>query len=370
MRATPPVRCVRPSRRMPVRTAAPARRAFLAVAAALLLSPLALAACSGGEDATPLTRPCTDGGRDLVAGFYAYFAPVSYSAGEGPDSPDFGTHLGYEADLLTALELMEGAGLSFDRRPIEPWADIWLRSAGDGYDIIGGGITILDSRRRDASGAEVVAFTSGHIAFRQSLLVRAEDAERLRDHDALTSADRVGVLANTTGEARLLQLTGLADVDGVLAAGVRIETRAGEIVADGSDAYVITAAAFSPAALDGRRLLSPPAGGMPQVVYLGGELGEAELLEALASGEVDAIARGEIGNRAAVRVSGGAFAVTALDPATEWGGFTLSIDDTALRECIDAKINYLTDGRRIGYAEWVDDPSVFRQRADQWNEER
>ena len=40
------------------------------------------------------------------------------------------------------------------------------------YDIVGGGITILDSRTRDEMGNQVVTFTSGHIVFRQSLLVR------------------------------------------------------------------------------------------------------------------------------------------------------------------------------------------------------
>lgn len=335
----------------------------------IALAPALLATCGGGDSApaSPLAAPCADEERVLTAGFYAYFAPVSASAGDGPDAPDFHTHIGYEADLLTALEAMEGAGLTFDRRAIEPWPGIWLLSAAPEYDIIGGGITILDSRRRDASGAEVVVFTSGHIAFRQSLLVRAEDAERLRSHDALTSADRVGALAGTTGEARLLQLTGIVDANGVLAAGVRIETPGGAVVADGTSAYAITAAGAS-LALDGRQRLLPPSPDMPQVIYLGEERGEDELIEALASGAIHAIARGEIGNRDAASVSGGALAVTALDPEVEWGGFALSIDDTDLAVCIDAKLNYLTDNRRIGYAEWADDPGIFLRRARAWNQ--
>ncbi|MCY4447842.1 MAG: hypothetical protein OXE02_03215, partial [Chloroflexi bacterium] len=76
--------------------------------------------------------------RVLNVGFYAYFAPVSYSADPAPASPGFNTHLGYEADLLTALEAMEGAGLTFSRRGIAHWDDIWLRSAGTEYDIVGG----------------------------------------------------------------------------------------------------------------------------------------------------------------------------------------------------------------------------------------
>ena len=299
-------------------------------------------------------------------GFYAFFAPVSYSADENPDSAGFNTHLGYESDLLTALEAMEGAGLSFARKPIAPWDDIWLRSAGSEYDIVGGGITILDARTRNAAGETVVAFTSGHIAFRQSLLVRVEDADRLAGHDRLTSDVRVGALIGTTGEARLLVLTGLANADGVLAAGTRIETPQGEVVADGSAEYFITAAGESPS-LAGRRSLYPPSDTLPQVVYLGDASGEVELLDALVDGSIDAIARGEIGNRDAEHEHGDAFAVTALDSESEDGGFTLAVDDMDLLACLDEKVNYLTDDRSIGYGEWRGDPSVFMRRAEMWN---
>ena len=198
---------------------------------------------------------CAD--RVLNFGFFAFFSPVSSSADPDPDAAGFNTHVGYEADLLTALEAMDGAGLSFSRRGIEIWPNIWLLSAGPEYDVVGGGITILDSRTRDEMGNQVVTFTSGHIAFRQSLLVRAEDGARWASHDDLTSDVRVGVLASTTGEARLLVLTGLVSADGVLAEGVRVETQTDTVVADGSADYFITAAGASPN-LEGRRHLYPP----------------------------------------------------------------------------------------------------------------
>ena len=328
---------------------------FLAVALALALVTLmsGLAACSNGA-------------QTLNVGFYAYFAPVSYSADEEPNADGFNSHRGYEADLLTALESMEGAGYSFNRRAIPEWPDIWLQSTTDEFDIVGGGITILDSRTTDDAGNTAVAFTNGHIAFRQSLLVRAEDAARLASHDVLTGAARVGVLAGTTGEARLLQLTGLADADGVLAAGARVETGAGEVVADGSADYRITASEVSPV-LEGRRHLYPPDDAMPQVVYLGDELGETELLAALRDGEIDAVARGEIGNADAAQESDGAFAVTALDSAVEYGGFTVPAGNTELLASLNERIDWLTDNRRIGYAEWRADPTVFMQRAGAWD---
>ena len=320
---------------------------------------LSLAACSP-DGAAP--ESCTDADRVLNVGFYAFFAPMSYSADPDPASPGFNTHLGYEADLLTALEALEGAGLSFSRRGIGPWDDIWLRSAEPEYDIAGGGITILDSRTRNAAGEQVVSFTSGHVSFRQSLRVRAEDAERLVSPADLTADVRVGALAGTTGEHRLLERTGLVNADGRLATGTRVETDTGTVTADGGTGYTINAAGESPV-LEGRRRLYPPSEDMPQVVYLGDDAGESELLEALRAGSIDALARGEIGNLDAANVSGGAFAVTALDDAVELGGFTLAVQDAELRACLDEKIDYLTDDRRIGYAEWAADPQVFMRRA-------
>ena len=339
-------------------------RVALAHAAVLGMWLFCLAACSS-QAASP--QACVDGERVLNVGFYAFFRPISYSADADPASTGFNAHLGYEADLLTALEAMEDAGLSFSRHGIAVWPDIWLQSAGPQYDIVGGGITILDSRTRDAAGREVVTFTSGHVTFRQSLLVRAEDAERFADHDDLTSGVRVGALADTTGEFRLLELTGLVSADGALAAGVRVDTPRGAVVADGSADYVVTAAGESPN-LEGRSHLYPPSETMPQVVYLGDEAGEAELLEALDAGVIDALARGEVGNRDATRASGGSFVVTALDAKVEHGGFTLALEDGELASCLDERLSWLTDDRRIGYGEWLDDPSVFMGRAEMWND--
>ena len=312
------------------------------------------------------SRGCTDGAVMLNVGFYAFFAPVSYSADPDPAAAGFDAHRGYEADLLTGLEAMDGAGLSFSRRGIERWDEIWLLPARSDYDLVGGGITILDTRTRGTDGTQLVRFTSGHITFRQSLLVRAADAKRLADYGDLTADVRVGALAGTTGESRLLQLTGLVDEAGVLAAGTRIDTPGGVVVADGSSAYTITAAAAAPQ-LAGRRHLQPPAASMPQVIYLGDEMGEAELLDALRGSRIDALARGEVGNRDASAVAGGELVVTALDAAVEHGGFTLAADDAELAACLDQKINWLTDHRRIDYAAWRHDPSVFVRRTELWN---
>jgi len=315
----------------------------------------------------PAANACTPDGEPLRAAFYAFFPPVSYSADEDPASPGFHTHLGYEADLFTALEAMEGAQLVFQRTPVAEWPGIWLLPSTPEVDIVGGGITILESRTRNDAGEVSVAFTSGHIAFRQSLLVRADDAARFSSYGGLTRAVRVGVLRASIGEARFLQIAGLADSDGILAAGTRVDTPRGSVVADGTSAYVITAARASPE-LTERTHIHPPTESMPQVVYLGDTSGETEFLEALRNGTIDAIARGEIGNTEATRTTGEEFVVAALDSLAELGGFALDAREAALLACIDERLNWLTSDRGIGYAEWREDPSVFLERARLWED--
>ena len=314
---------------------------------------------------TSLPKVDEDNIRNLNFGFYTSFAPVSYNAGRDSVSSGFNIHLGYEADLITALESMEGDKLCFTRHPITIWDNIWLKSASPKYDIVGGGITIIDSRTKDATGKNKVSFTSGHIAFRQSLLVRVEDEKRIFSYDNLGKDIRIGVLAGTTGESRLLQLTGLTDAIGVLTAGTRIDTPQGMITADGSKNYFITASSVS-SNLSGRQCIYPPLETTPQVIYLGNKTGEAELFEALSDGRIDAIARGEIGNQDYSYDSGGTFVVTALDPKIELGGFTISAEDKELHSYIDKRIKWLTDNQNIGYKEWKKDSSVFIHRSKIW----
>ena len=328
---------------------------------AMLVAFLAMAAaCSTVTDSE--AAPCVEGERTLRAAFFAYFEPVSYSADGDSASDGFDTHLGYEADLLTALEAMPDSGFKFSRKAVADWDGIWLLPAGPDFDLAGGGITILESRESDASGNKAIVFTSGHIAFRQSLLVRAGDAARFPTHAELTNSVRVGARLNTTGEQRLLEITGIVDDEGTLAEGTRVRTSNGEIVADGSRDYFITAAGESPN-LGTRLHLFPPSENMPQVVFMNYNTEESEMLDALRDGAIDAMARGEVGNRDASYESSGEFEVTALDEAIERGGFTLSIEDAELASCLNEKIDYLTDSGRIGYPEWREDSSVFLRRA-------
>lgn len=302
----------------------------------------------------------------LDFGFYAWFEPVSYAADPNPGSAGFLEHRGYEADLVSALEAMEGAGLRFRRMPITEWPDIWLLPSTPDFDVVGGGITILPERRSDRSGVEVVAFTEGHIVFRQSLLVRAADASRLASYDDLTEDERVGVLVGTTGESRLLEITGLTNDLGILEPGIRIELAdGGALTTDGTASFRIGASGAS-RNLEGRVRLIPPSADAPQVVFFPGVTVEAEQARALEAREVDALARGEIGNRNLAEAAGGAFVVTALDDAIEYGGFTVDADESGLLACLDETLDWLTDSRSISYADWLANPEVFAERAAAW----
>ena len=270
---------------------------------------LALALLVALGMSVPAVAACPDEPTTLRFGFYAHFLPVSYSADRDPAAPGFNMHLGYEADLLTALEAMRGANLKFTRTGIDEWAGIWRLAAGPDYDIVGGGITVIESRTRDAAGREAIVFTRGHIRFRQSLLVRATDASRLSRYADLTARHKVGVVRGTTGEIRLLELMRHA---------------------------------------------------LPRIVALPDE---TALIEALLDGSIDAVARGEIGNRAVERPYAGKLRVTALDTRVETGGFALAAADRDLAACIGQHVGHLTDNLRIGYGAWLADPMVFMRRA-------
>ncbi len=354
------------------------RRWAAAIAALASFALFGLTSCTGEPPVAAERQSDSPAAETLVRyGFYAYFEPVSALAddqngqhgeqdasGNGQRPSDRGGHIGYEADLLSAIEAMDGFGLRFVRSPITEWPGIWLMAASDSFDMIGGGITALDSRTRDADGATVIAFTEPHIEFRQSLLVRSADAERIRSHGDLHATDRVGVLAGTTGEARLLQLLDITD-DGRLAPGTRVHTPAGVVLVDDDRRHSITASGAS-ADLADRTRLEPADPNLPDVVYLGQLAGEQELPDALSRGDVDAIARGTIGNAAAALDSDGEFAVTALDQAVEQGGFAIDAANAELRSAINTAVAWLTDNGRIGITDWLADNTVFATRARQW----
>ena len=290
---------------------------------------------------------------------------MSYASTQDETDPAFNRPLGYEPDLLAAVDTFAGNGMTFNPMGIgNPFSGIWLKSAQDEYDIVGGGITALTQRTLDESGREAIRFGVGHVGFRQSLLVRA--SSEITGHDDLTSDHRVGVLRGTTGEARMLVLTGITNADGVVQAGTRVTLEDGSIIvagAAGTPEELRISAASSSEAVATRSRLSPATANEPQVLYLASE--EAQLA-AVADGSIDAVARGEIGNSLAASEMPG-LRVTAIDTsATERGAFSYPATPAGdeLRQVVNAVVTCLTDGGRIGILEWLQsDGSVFQDRA-------
>ena len=88
--------------------------------------------------------------------------------------------------------------------------------------------------------------------------------------------------------------------------------------------------------------------------------------DALANGQVDALAGDKILNSTLEAMWAGVLVVTAVDTVVDLGGFALDQDEEALLACLDDRLNYLTDERSIGFAEWLANPAVFQERAEAW----
>ncbi len=366
------------SRRLVGGAGVTARRLLLRAAAALMGAAAAAVGCAGAEtDEDSGSVAATSNARTVSVAFYAHYAPVSSSLDPRPGTAGFDLHAGYEADLLDAVEAMPGIGVTFLRHGVDDWGGIWLLPAAEGIDMACGGITIDPGRTRGPDGEVAVRFTDGHIEFRQSLLVRAADASRLDAYGALDGDDTVGVQTATTGESRLLQLIGVADDDGRLAAGTTVVidaegSGAGSSVVEataGSDLRISPGGAS--AGLDGRTLLIPADPSKPEVVYLDrlrspgldtADTSESQL-DALRNGTVDAIAQGIVETTAAAAAYGDEFAVSVIDERVETGGCTVDADDTDLADRMNTAMEWLTDHGEIGFEEWADNAEVFIERA-------
>ena len=318
------------------------------------------------------TATACEAGREMLAelpathvnyGFYTDFNPMSYSVASAVHQP-----MGYEPDLVAAVETFSKGKLSFNTLGIgNPFSGIWLKAVQDPYDMVGGGITALPERTRDVSGRQVIRFGVAHVSFRQSLLVRSGSA--INRHTDLTSEHRVGVLRGTTGEKRLLELTGIIDAEGFLRSGTQVELAGGEVLIAGgpdSEAALRIAAGTGSVAVATRVRLTPAGDDRPEVLYFNSDSGQ---LSALLEGVVDALARGELGNRVTARDTPG-LRVTAIDTeGNEWGAF--SYPDTpagnALRKAMDAAITCLTANGTIGFSHWFESGgTIFSERAELW----
>ena len=102
---------------------------------------------------------------------------------------------------------------------------------------------------------------------------------------------------------------------------------------------------------------------MHWAAFLGAVDGKSQLLGALRTRRIDAVARGIAGNTDAVQASSGAFVVMAAEDVAEQGGSSVTVEDATVAMCPNEMIDCLTRGRCFGYRDRRHDPWVFRQRA-------
>ena len=300
------------------------------------------------------------------AAFYSDFKPISFSISRNPDSPEFHLPQGYEADLLSAIELIPQANMHFTYTGIKKWDGIWTApNTSSKIDFVFGGITKEIERMENEKKEKVLSVTNKTVSFKQSLLILAKHVNRIKSHKDLDCHDVVGAVIGTTGEYRFLAQAKYVNNlrDGFLAKQTKVETENGIVLSDGKLSI------YDPSLKNRKRLLPPPECELPEVRYF---VAEDTMIPALEKEEIVAIARGYIGNQLVAEHSNGKFVVTALfslkceseeSQCKEEAVFYLKKDNQALKNKLNQFIDYLTDNGKIDYDQWKANPKIFKERA-------
>ncbi|MBB63748.1 MAG: hypothetical protein CMO81_01655 [Waddliaceae bacterium] len=305
-------------------------------------------------------------------GFYTDFEPISYAASRIEGTENFDQALGYEPDLLRAIERASKGELCFEFQGIKVWENIWMAPIQNNVDIGIGGITIEDTRTKDSSGDKKIVFTKPTVDFHQSLLCLFSNKNAIKHHKDLNCSDTVGAVRGTTGEYRFLTQTGIINNlnDGLIKKGVTVVLKdRGFKRSDGN-------LSIYSEELKSRKYLIPSDCSLPLVRYF---LAEDSMIPALLEKHISAIARGYIGNRIVAEQYPEDLVVTAIYSLEceaqgkksrevckekEQAGMTVNIENEKLFTALNKYILFLTDEGAITYEKWLDDPQVFEKRAD------
>lgn len=217
----------------------------------------------------------------------------------------YGHGEGYEADMLRAIADQWRVGIEFI--PVEQFDGIWLTPSRLGCDIAIGGITPTQERKDQGA-----VFSPTTASFAQSLLVRRADYDsgKIINYGSFVGTKMIiGVVPGTTGESFAWQ-------------------RAAEA-------------------------------GLPRSVFRQYE-GEDELLVALKRGEIDAIARGEVGNRYQQGLDAELLTIDLRDFGE---GFAMSLDpaNVDLQKQFAEALASITQGGTAGFRQWAADHGVFNK---------
>ena len=232
--------------------------------------------------------------------YYTEFKPISY-----------GNAQGFEPDLLRAIAKLWQIRIKF--YPETTYEGIWRRPSDlhSPCDIAAGGMSPEAYRQQEGAAFSVIT-----ASFKQSLLVRKKDYEsgRITSYQSFRHTQmKIGVVPGTTGE----QFAHLR-----------------------AQAEGLTAAVFKQ---------------YPS---------ESELLPALRNGNIDAIARGEIGNEYQSSLSPDLVTIAKKDFKE---GFALAVasGNKKLLLKLDHAIREVTDNHKITYPVWLKNHDVFMQRVGQ-----
>jgi ABC-type amino acid transport substrate-binding protein len=226
---------------------------------------------------------------------YSEFKPISYGNGRG-----------YEADLLRAIAKSWHVNIQF--HPIKTYENIWLLPLSNKSlcDVAIGGIT--PAPYRHAQGA---VFSIGTGTFSQSLLVRESDyqTQRIVSYTSFKhSSMKIGVVPGTTGEVYAHQRARAA--------------------------------------------------GLPATIFKQ-YASESELLPALLNGDIDAIARGEVGNEYQASLDKNLVTIAKQNFAES---FTIALKPTScqhLRHAMNDAIRKVNKNGKITFKDWMKDHEVF-----------
>lgn len=302
-----------------------------------------------------------------TVGFYSDFEPISYSKVRTEETEGFDEALGYEPDLLRAIEKIPSSAMAFQFKGIKQWDQIWMAPVlYDGIDIGIGGITIEAGRTMDTEGDQVTTFTHPSVKFKQSLLTLAEYQGSLVTHQDLNCTDIVGAVPGTTGEYRFLVQAGIINnlEEGLIREGVSVVIQNRGYKTSNGELSI-----YDPS-LKNRIYLIPGQCTVPLVRYF---VGEDEMIPALLEKHITAIARGVIGNTLVADHYPTELFVTAIyslegvsegeSCLNENAGFSIRLEDADLLKQLNFYIDFLTDNGKIGYEQWRANPKVFEERA-------
>lgn len=228
---------------------------------------------------------------------YSQFQPISYGNGQG-----------YEADLLRAIAQLWHVKIRF--HPENIYDGVW-RLPSRSYtrsDIAIGGFTPTVYRKKEGA-----SFSMKTVNFEQSLLVRKKDYEsgRILSYQSFKNTPmKIGVVPGTTGE----QYAQLRAKNNGLSPEVLVQYES-----------------------------------------------ESQLLPALMSKKIDAIARGEIGNEYQAMQHKELITI-AKQSFDEGFSFAIDKSNKILGYQVNQAIKTITDNGKITYSQWLKNHNVFLER--------